>query len=182
MSISLHLILGGSGSGKSRYAEEIVKASARQLPVTYVATYAAIATASDVEMEARLLRHRERRPTNWTVIENRFDLEALFQKERRSVILLDSLTLWLSYRQASGLTKGAILAELEQALGSIAAESPGVIVVSDEVGMGLVPSTPEGRDFRDLVGEANQLVARLASRVELIVAGLPLSLKKGGRL
>jgi len=176
MELPLHLILGGSGSGKSRHAEAV--ALARNLPVTYLATYAAI--ASDAEMEERLNRHRRRRPSHWITVENRFDLKEIFRERRDSLILLDCLTLWLSYRQMSNHSEESILAELEEALRSIDPGSPGLIVVSDEVGMGLIPATAEGRKFRDLVGRANQLVAGLAPRVEFVAAGLPLTLKGKG--
>ena len=173
MEIPLHLILGGSRSGKSRRAEEV--AAAKDVPVTYVATYAT--NRSDPEMEDRVARHRKQRPTHWTTIENRFDLKALFQDQRNSLILVDCLTLWLSYRQMAGVGEEAILAELEEAVRGVGPQSLGLIIVSNELGLGLVPSSPEGRNFRDLTGRANQLMARLASRVEFMVAGLPMLLK-----
>lgn len=173
MEIPLHLILGGSRSGKSRRAEEV--ASAKGVPVTYVATYA---TAQfDPEMEQRVARHRQQRPAHWTTIENRFDLKVLFQEQRNSLILVDCLTLWLSYRQMTESREEVILAELEEAVRFLLPASPGLIVVSNELGLGLVPSSPEGRSFRDLAGHANQLMARFASRVEFMVAGLPMLLK-----
>ena len=171
MEIPLHLILGGSRSGKSRRAEEV--AAAKGVPVTYVATYAT--TQSDPEMDERLARHRKQRPAHWTTIENRFDLKSLFQEQRDSLILLDCLTLWLSHRQTTGASEDAILTELEEAVRSIG--PMGLIVVSNELGLGVVPPSPEGRNFRDLAGRANQLMARLASRVEFMVAGLPMLLK-----
>jgi adenosylcobinamide kinase/adenosylcobinamide-phosphate guanylyltransferase len=173
MEIPLHLILGGSRSGKSRRAEEV--AATQGVPVTYVATYAT--AQPDPEMEDRVARHRKQRPAHWTTIENRFDLKALFQERRNSLILVDCLTLWLSYRQMTGAGEEAILMELEEAVQVISPEGPGLIVVSNELGLGLVPSSAEGRSFRDLAGRANQLMARLASRVEFMVAGLPMSLK-----
>jgi len=173
MEIPLHLLLGGSRSGKSRRAEEI--ALAKGGPVTYVATY--VTNRSDPEMEDRVARHRKQRPAHWTTIENRFDLKVLFQEKRNSLILVDCLTLWLSYRQMSGADEEVILAELEEAVRGISPQSPGLIIVSNELGLGVVPSSPEGRSFRDLTGRANQLVGRLASRVEFMVAGLPMVLK-----
>jgi adenosylcobinamide kinase/adenosylcobinamide-phosphate guanylyltransferase len=172
----LHLILGGSRSGKSRYAEQLAASTAH--PVTYVATYAT--SQFDPEMEDRLARHRKQRPAHWTTVENRFDLKNLFREQSQSLILLDCLTLWLSYRQMAQPDSDVILSELEEALRSITVESPGVIIVSNELGLGMVPSSPDGRNFRDLAGSANQLAARSASRVDFIVAGLPLVLK-GGR-
>lgn len=171
----IHLVLGGGRSGKSRRAEEI--ASTKGLPVTYAATYAT--TQHDPEMEDRVARHRKQRPAHWTTIENRFDLKALFHEHQNVLILLDCLTLWLSYKQMTESREDMILAELEEAMRDIVPGRPGLIIVSNEVGLGLVPSSPEGRSFRDLAGRANQLVARLASRVEFMVAGLPMLLKGG---
>jgi len=171
MEIPLHLILGGSRSGKSRRAEEI--AVAKGMPVTYVATYAT--GQSDPEMKDRVAHHQKHRPSHWTTIENRFDLKALFQEQRNSLILVDCLTLWLSHRQMNEPREEAILAELEEAVRSIG--PMGLIVVSNELGLGVVPPSPEGRNFRDLAGRANQLMGRLASRVEFMVAGLPMLLK-----
>jgi len=173
MEIPLHLILGGSRSGKSRRAEEV--AAAKGVPVTYVATYAT--SRSDPEMEERVARHRKRRPAHWTTIENRFDLKSLFHERRDSLILLDCLTLWLSHRQATGAREDVILADLEEAVRGVAVGSPGLIIVSNELGLGVVPASPEGRSFRDLAGRANQLVAGFASRVEFMVAGLPMLLR-----
>jgi adenosylcobinamide kinase/adenosylcobinamide-phosphate guanylyltransferase len=87
------------------------------------------------------------------------------------------MTLWLSHRQMTEPREDVILAELEEAVRGIVPENPGLIIVSNELGLGLVPSSPEGRSFRDLTGRANQLAARLASRVEFMVAGLPMQLK-----
>ena len=173
MEIPLHLILGGSRSGKSRRAEEVAKA--KNVPVTYVATY--MTTPFDSEMDDRVARHRQQRPGHWSTIENRFDLKAIFHEQRHTLILLDCLTLWLSYRHTTGSNEIAIMTELEAALRDLVPENPGLIIVSNEVGLGLVPEAPEDRSFRDMAGRANQLVARYASRVEFMMAGLPLLLK-----
>ena len=143
--------------------------------MTYVATCAT--SLSDPEMEDRVARHRGQRPAHWTTIENRFDLKSLFREQRNSLILLDCLTLWLWHRQTTESNETVILTELEEAVRRIAPESPGLIIVSNELGLGLVPASPEGRSFRDLAGRANQLMARLASRVEFMMAGLPMLLK-----
>lgn len=174
MEIPLHLILGGSRSGKSRRAEEV--ATAKGVPVTFVATYAT--GQPDPEMEDRVAHHRKQRPAHWTTIENRFDLKAVFQEQRSSLILVDCLTLWLSYRQTTGAGEEVILADLEEAVRGVG--PLGLIVVSNELGLGLVPASPEDRNFRDMTGRANQLMGRLASRVEFMVAGFPMLLKGNG--
>ena len=177
MNLSIHFILGGIRSGKSRYAETVAEtvSQKKNSRVVYVATCAT--NIADHEMENRLAKHRNRRPEQWLTIENRFDLKSIFQEFRESLILLDCLTLWLSYRQMQERSEDVILSELEDALGSISPESPGLIVVSSEVGLSLVSASAEGRSFCDLTGSANQLMARLSSRVDFIVAGLPMLLK-----
>ena len=172
MSHSLHLILGGSRSGKSRRAEELARESGR--PVVYIATYAT--TTPDAEMQTRIEQHRVRRPKDWKTIENRFDLKNLLAENAKALILLDCLTLWLSYRQMES-RDSEILAELDEALRSAGENGQHLIFVSSEVGAGIVPVSAEARRFRDLVGSANQLTARHATRVEFMVAGLPLVLK-----
>ncbi|MBV9491373.1 MAG: bifunctional adenosylcobinamide kinase/adenosylcobinamide-phosphate guanylyltransferase [Verrucomicrobia bacterium] len=173
MTGSITLILGGSRSGKSRRAESL--ASAASCPVTYVAT---CATAwMDDEMRARVRRHRQDRPADWTTIEDRFDLEGLVAQTGGCLLLVDCLTLWLSHQWMQRPDETQILTELERALGLMAATDRRVILVSNELGMGLVPATPDLRGFRDLCGRANQLAAGYAACVELMLAGLPLTLK-----
>lgn len=173
---SLHLVLGGSRSGKSRHAEALAQSSG--LPVCYVATYAT--HSDDAEMRARIEQHRERRPAHWKTVENRFDLEALLRENPGDLLLVDCLTMWLSFRHGQQLSGGQILAELEATLRTGREKQCALILVSNELGMGLVPATPAGRAFRDLCGQANQLAAAHAAKVELMVAGLPLTLKADG--
>ncbi|MBV8814058.1 MAG: bifunctional adenosylcobinamide kinase/adenosylcobinamide-phosphate guanylyltransferase [Verrucomicrobia bacterium] len=175
MSGFIHFVLGGSRSGKSRRAESLAIASGQ--PVAYIATYAA--DPSDREMQLRVERHRQQRPSNWKTIENRIDLENVMAETAGVLFLIDCLTLWLSFHLTSGRSADQILRELEQTMLRVRKLERSLIIVSNEVGAGLVPMTPEGRAFRDLCGTANQLVAAHASIVELIVAGLPLVLKGG---
>jgi adenosylcobinamide kinase / adenosylcobinamide-phosphate guanylyltransferase len=170
----LRFILGASRSGKSRYAENLAAASG--LPVRYFATYAM--DAADEEMRQRIALHRNRRPHHWHTIENRFDLRNQVVDSEGSLLLVDSVTLWLSYHLMHRRATQSILAELQEALDVALEQHRTVILVSDEVGGGLVPSTLDGRVFRDLSGSANQLMARCATKVELVVAGLPLVLKE----
>jgi adenosylcobinamide kinase/adenosylcobinamide-phosphate guanylyltransferase len=170
----LQFILGASRSGKSLYAETL--AAAYGLPVRYVATCSS--EAADEEMQERIVLHRKRRPRHWQTIENRFDLRNQFVESEGSLVLVDSVTLWLSYLLVRQRATESILAELRKALEVALELRRPVILVGDEVGGGLVPTTAEGRMFRDLSGAANQLIARCATKVELVVAGLPLVLKE----
>ena len=171
----IHFVLGGSRSGKSRRAESLANASGQS--VAYIATYAS--DQADEEMRQRVQRHQEQRPSDWKTIENRFDLENIVRETKNVLFLLDCLTLWLSFHLTTGRSSEQILKELEQTLLLIRELERSFILVSQEVGAGIVPLTPESRAFRDLCGSANQLVAYHATTVELIVAGLPLVLKGG---
>ena len=171
----IHFVLGGSRSGKSRRAESLANASGQS--VVYIATYAADPT--DEEMSQRVQRHRQHRPSEWKTIENRFDLDNVVRETKDVLFLLDCLTLWLSFHLTKGRSSEQILKELEQTLLLIRELDRSVIIVSNEVGAGIVPLMPESRAFRDLCGSANQLVAAHATTVELLVAGLPLVLKGG---
>jgi adenosylcobinamide kinase / adenosylcobinamide-phosphate guanylyltransferase len=176
MKFFVHLVVGGSRSGKSRHAETVAAASG--LPVSYLATYRT--EEADEEMRARIERHRQRRPGHWKTIENRYDLRNQILENDGRLLLVDCLTLWLSFQQMQARSAESILAELEEAMQAARERGRAVILVSNEVGTGLIPSTPEGRAFRDLCGSANQLVARYATTVEYLVVGLPLLLKGEG--
>lgn len=173
MSGHIHLVLGGARSGKSTHAQELAAKTGGD--VVYAAT---CATAGlDPEMAERIAEHVKSRPAHWKTIENRFDLEEIIREAAGGALLLDCLTLWLAYRQGEGKDEGGILAELEAALNTTRREGVTLFIVSNELGMGLVPMGADSRAFRDLCGRANQLAARLADRVEFMVAGLPLKLK-----
>lgn len=169
----IHFVLGGNRSGKSRRAESLANASGQS--VAYIATYATDPT--DMEMRRRVEQHRQQRPPDWKTIENRFDLENVVRETADVLLLLDCLTLWLSFRLTTGRSPDQILSELERTLLVARKLERAFIIVSNEVGAGIVPLTSESRAFRDLCGSANQLVATHATTVELIVAGLPLVLK-----
>ena len=174
MTAKLTLILGGARSGKSSRAEQIASAEGR--PVLYIATCAT--DLADPEMAARIQKHRAQRPSDWTTSENNFELPTLFAEHSHKTVLLDCLTLWLSYH-CEQLEESSLLSKLEASLVVAREKSVSLIIVSNELGMGLVPSTPLGRSFRDLCGRANQMVARHADHVEFQIAGLPLLLKGG---
>ncbi|MCZ8260872.1 MAG: bifunctional adenosylcobinamide kinase/adenosylcobinamide-phosphate guanylyltransferase [Beijerinckiaceae bacterium] len=166
------LVLGGARSGKSRKAEAL----ARQTGLSRV--YLATAQAFDDEMRERIDQHRaDRAGDGWETIEEPIDLaDALFRASTaETVILVDCITLWLSNVMLAERPVGAAIDALLATLG--AATGP-VILVSNEVGLGLVPETPLGRAFRDAQGRLNQRVAALADHVVFMAAGLPLTLKE----
>ncbi len=164
------LVLGGTRSGKSRYAED----AARRLGGDRVA-YLATARPGDPEMEARIAAHRRRRPAAWSTLEVGLDLAATVASAPAGHgLLVDSLSLWVATLLEAGEPVGARWAEAEAAIGE--RDAP-VILVSDEVGLGLVPASALGRRFRDELGALNQEVAAFADEVVLVVAGLPLTLR-----
>jgi adenosylcobinamide kinase/adenosylcobinamide-phosphate guanylyltransferase len=166
------LVLGGARSGKSRHAERLIEAAAAG------ATYCATAEAGDAEMAARIAAHRSRRGSFWRTIEVPLVLPAAISEHARRdrPLLVDCLTLWLSNLLGAGRDVEAETAALAAALRG--ADGP-VVLVANEVGLGLVPETPLGRRFRDEAGRLNQEIAALADRVVFIAAGLPLVLKGG---
>jgi len=175
MARPLVLVLGGTRSGKSTYGLTRIRELAGGRPVAYLAT----AWSGDPELDDRIDRHRRERPGDWTTIEVVSDLPAALAAAGESPVLLDGLTLWLA------AIAGDDLADIDAVLGGPVAEGleaitrhPGpVIVVSDEIGLGMVPMDPGARAFRDLQGLVHQRLAAAADEVHLMVAGLPLTLK-----
>jgi adenosylcobinamide kinase/adenosylcobinamide-phosphate guanylyltransferase len=163
----LTLVLGGARSGKSRYGEELVRRTAP--PWTYVAT----AEAWDTEMAERIAHHRERRNASWKTLDAPLELAAVVDR-LTGPTLIDCLTLWLSNVMLAGRD---VEAESEALLAALRRAPGPLVVVSNEVGLGIVPDTPLGRAFRDAQGRLNQRVAAAADRVIFMAAGLPLNLK-----
>jgi len=165
------LVLGGARSGKSCYAENLVEAAASH------ATYIATAEPRDAEMAVRIAEHRARRGSLWNTIEAPLDLASVIASEAAAdrPLLVDCLTLWLSNlmmaERCVAAESTALCAALRETVGS-------VVLVANEVGLGLVPETSLGRRFRDAAGRLNQEVAALADRVVFTAAGLPLVLKE----
>ncbi|MDQ7004888.1 MAG: bifunctional adenosylcobinamide kinase/adenosylcobinamide-phosphate guanylyltransferase [Ghiorsea sp.] len=165
------LLLGGARSGKSMRAEALAKDL--NLPVCYVATAPHI--KEDQAWEDRIAKHQSRRPDYWTWIEEPLDLVMVLQGHSNAqVLLIDCLTLWLSNLMFAEKNVEYEIKTFCKALMECQGE---VILVSNEVGMGLVPETDLGRTFRDEQGRLNQAVAKVAHRVEFIAAGLPIRLK-----
>lgn len=171
---SITLVLGGARSGKSAHAESLVRAMADAERPLYIAT----AEAGDAEMAARIAAHRARRADAWETHEVPLDLAAALRAHARPgrAILVDCLTLWLSNLMLAGRVPER---ERRTILDTLASTPGHIVLVANEVGLGLVPETALGRAFRDEAGRLNQDVAAAAARVIFVAAGLPLYLKGG---
>lgn len=175
----LILILGGARSGKSAYAETLAGQLGRR--VLYIAT----AEAKDQEMAERITAHRRARPPEWDTLEAPQHVAAALAglDTRPDAILLDCLTLLVSNMllaqegEPPGDIETAVLAEIEAILAVRVEKAAPLIVVSNEVGLGVVPASNLGRLYRDLLGRANQQLAAQADQVIFMVAGLPLTVK-----
>jgi adenosylcobinamide kinase/adenosylcobinamide-phosphate guanylyltransferase len=169
---AITLILGGARSGKSRHAERLVERAAES------GTYCATAEPGDDEMAARIAAHRARRGGFWRTVEAPLALPEAIRAESRAdrPVLVDCLTLWLTNAMLAGRE---IEAEVAALVGALRDAAGPVVLVANEVGLGLVPETPLGRRFRDAAGRLNQEIAALADRVVFVAAGLPLVLKGG---
>ena len=165
------LVLGGARSGKSAFAERLIGDSG--LARVYLAT----ATADDDEMQTRIAHHRTSRGEGWTTIEEPLALVDALTREATHgrAVLVDCLTLWLSNLMLRERDPEIEARRLTRFLS--VAKYP-VVLVSNEVGLGLVPETPLGRRFRDAQGRLNQIVAAAVPNVVFIAAGLPLWLKR----
>ncbi len=180
------LVTGGARSGKSAFAEKLAKESGKK--VIYLAT----ATAEDEEMAQRIARHRRRRPPGWETVEEPLDVPGVIEKYSASgqLILVDCLALFLSnlLLKAKGQLdpeatpdfpggKERVLQAIKRLGEVISFAAAEIIIVTNEVGWGLVPAHPLGRVYRDLLGIANQRLASLADQVYLVVCGLALEIK-----
>ncbi len=179
----LILITGGCRSGKSEYAERIVNNSDKK------ATYIATAQIYDEEFAVRVRKHKERRPLDWNTVEEPINIEEsiLNLNAQDDIVLLDNLTSWLTNMmyennyenwQWDEHKEDKILERVETFAQSIKKNKLNIVIVTDEVGYGIVPSYPEGRAFRDLIGKSNQIIAGYADKVYLVVAGIPIGIKE----
>jgi adenosylcobinamide kinase / adenosylcobinamide-phosphate guanylyltransferase len=176
----LVLVTGGCRSGKSDYARRL----AESLPPERLVV--ATAAVTDDEMARRIEAHRQaRRDRGWETVEEELDLAGVLTRDQRhAVVLVDCVTLWINnlmYRAAQSggdVTEDDVARHCGPVLDAAAARRGAVLLVTNEVGWGVVPENPQARRFRDLVGRANQLLAARADRVTLVACGIPLHLKE----
>ncbi len=163
-----HLVTGGARSGKSAHAEALALQSG--LPTVYIAT----ATPGDAEMRARIEQHRRRRPAQWRTVECDSQLGPALRREAKAgqCVIVDCLTLWLA-----GLAPGQIEAERDRLVDAIRAAPGRLLIVTNELGSGVVPLGESTRAFVDEHGITNQRVAAACERVTLMVCGVPVAVK-----
>jgi len=170
--MSVTLILGGARSGKSMRAETL--AEQRSLDVVYIATSPQM--QDDKEWQQRIQRHQQGRPEHWKTLEETLDVcGVLNDLKSNQCALVDCLTLWLFNIMSDDRN---IEKETESLCACLSKLDQEIILVSNELGMGLVPEQKLGRDFRDAQGRLNQAVAKVANHVEFMVAGIPMLLKE----
>ena len=170
-------ILGGARSGKSSFAIELA------CPTTYGRAkkeknilFAATAKPSDSEMKIRIEKHKKSRPKNFRTVEIKKELSEIF-KENFNTAIIDCLTIFVSGRLVNGKSEQKIVAEIKKFLEEI--KNKKIIIVSNEVGGGIVPKNKLARDFRDVLGNANRTVSKFADKVYLMAAGIPILIKGG---
>ncbi|MDD5729528.1 MAG: bifunctional adenosylcobinamide kinase/adenosylcobinamide-phosphate guanylyltransferase [Candidatus Omnitrophica bacterium] len=167
------LILGGARSGKSTYA---VKLASKYKRVAFVATCQGL----DKEMRRRILKHKEARPKNWATFEEPMGIAVLAGKLGGfECIVIDCLTLLVSNLILAGRKDNEILEEIGNSLINLRKKKIPAIIVSNEVGLGIVPDNKLARDFRDVAGKVNQLAAKEADQVFFTVSGIPVKIKSG---
>lgn len=170
-------VIGGARSGKSRYAQHWVEEQSAKHGLQQI--YVATGQALDPEMATRIKRHRDDRGPEWTTIEAPLDLPSAILSEAnpKRILLVDCLTLWLSNMI---LSERPLEAGVDALLSALASKSGQIAIVSNEVGLSIVPENALARRFRDEQGRLNQRVAEIAQKVAFVAAGLPLILKNRG--
>jgi len=176
--MSITLILGGARSGKSRFAQELARKLGKK--VLFVATGEPL----DEEMRARIDTHKKSRPVSWRTLEVPTNLAKALRSKIRDVdlVVIDCITLLVSNLMGDANTdvstwEKKVAAEIKNLIALLRDSKANFIIVSNEVGLGLVPTTPIGRAYRDILGMANQMLAQNADEVYLMVAGIPIVLK-----
>lgn len=167
------LVLGGARSGKSRWAQEFAEKFER---VAYVAT----ALPLDAEMRQKIRRHQEDRPKHWQTLEESLELASVVadNSTKFDLLLVDCLTVFVAnLLEAAEADPPGMERRIEGLLEALRTTSSSIVLVSNEVGSGVVPPFPSGRRYRDALGELNQRVGAIADNVVLMVAGFPLALK-----
>jgi adenosylcobinamide kinase / adenosylcobinamide-phosphate guanylyltransferase len=169
--VALTVLLGGARSGKSHLALSL--ATDARAPVTFVATGEAL----DAEMADRIRRHREERPEGWTVVEEPYLLgEALVAADPRHTVIVDCLTLWVANALERDGDAGTVLDAARSTARTAATREASTIAITNEVGLGIVPATPLGRTYRDLLGSVNSAWVAESEAAFLVVAGRTLAL------
>jgi len=171
--VPLIFITGGASSGKSSFALEYFK---NRQDVAFIAT----ATATDPEMEERIREHREKRPVEWLTVEEPFDLQKALASVQaiKKGIIIDCLTLWVSNLVYQKKYPRVRIIQIAKNTARYAKSlSCTTLVVTNELGMGLIPSTKEGRYFRRLAGEVNQIFSSMCDEVHLVISGIGLRIK-----
>ena len=169
--MALTMLLGGARSGKSRLAVELAAASG--VGVTVIAT----GEAGDAEMAERIAAHSAERPDGWITVEEPYALEdALARADPGHTVIVDCLTLWVANSLERDGDSDAVLDAAARAAGAAAARAALTVAVSNEVGLGVVPATPLGRIYRDLLGSVNRIWVDASAEAAVVVAGRVLSL------
>ena len=166
-------ILGGARSGKSTYALELAKKDKKK--VAFIAT----CQARDKEMSERIRLHKKLRPESWQTFEEPYKVSNLLGKSgaKFQVVLIDCLTLLVSNLMLKGMKEKVIINEVSNILAALKKINGKAIIVSNEVGLGIVPNTKLGRNFRDVAGKINQLVAGKSDEVFFMISGIPGKIK-----
>lgn len=165
-----HLILGGARSGKSAFALQLAHAASG--PVAWLAT----GQAGDAEMQVRIARHRAERPAHWRTCEEPLDLAGALAGLAGHTVVVDCLTLWVS-NWLCGENPAGWPAARDAFLQTLMAHDAPLILVGNEVGMGIVPENALARQFRDEAGWLHQALGKVCTQVTLVVAGIPLTIK-----
>lgn len=166
-------ILGGARSGKSTHALELAK---KHRNVTFIATCQAL----DSEMKKRIKLHMESRPSHWQTLEEYNDISSALNRleTKANCVIIDCLTLFISNLMLSGSNQDNISNRASRLLAHLKTIKPDCIIVSNEVGLGIVPNNKLARDFRDIAGKVNQIFAKEADKVIFMVAGIPMLVKE----
>jgi adenosylcobinamide kinase/adenosylcobinamide-phosphate guanylyltransferase len=169
------LVIGAARSGKSGFAVKKAKGLAEEV------VFLAPCLPKDEEMKERILLHKKNRPLNWQTIEGDIDIKETLKSlnPKTKVVILDCLTIFISNLILKDLPETKILNQVQEIIRLSLSASWQTIIVSNEVGAGIVPKYKLARNFRDITGKANQMVAKSADEVFLLVAGLPLKIKGG---
>jgi adenosyl cobinamide kinase/adenosyl cobinamide phosphate guanylyltransferase len=171
----LTVLLGGARSGKSRLAERLgVTAEGDGSPVAYIATAPHI--PGDDDLDRRIDRHRQERPASWMTIEEETDLVAALSRTGDAFVIVDCLTVWVGNLVHHGVDEASVLAACDAAIAVASARDATTVVVTNEVGMGIVPADALTREYRDLLGRVNQRWVTASDRALLLVAGRALAL------